>query len=69
MKLKNDLPVLMAKNGYKTLKQLAQDTKITYFRLRQFANQQNQTIDYEIVEKLCSHFNCDIVDLFHLDKQ
>ncbi|CAM3733948.1 helix-turn-helix domain-containing protein [Mesobacillus zeae] len=71
MPIRNNLRVLLAKDGFRSLLELSKQRSMKefkYARLLRFANQQQNKLDGELIEALCKELNCDLKDMLYLEK-
>lgn len=61
--IKNKLHMLMAERRVKSVRVLADETKLGLPTLYRIYNGENERIDYNTLNVLCKHFNCSLSDL------
>lgn len=66
MRMKNNLRILMAKHGVKSIAELSRKTGLCYNTLRNFYHQKYEVFNEKVVTKLCEFFGCKIEDLLEL---
>jgi putative transcriptional regulator len=59
---------LMWKNRIASINQLSKDTKISRSTLSSLDNNTFAGVNFDTVERLCHHFECEITDLFTIQK-
>jgi putative transcriptional regulator len=67
--LKNNLRLLMAKNGIRTMVELEEKSGVSRQVLDRLDKDKSKRLDFETVVKLCKLFNCDVGELLYLDKE
>ena len=67
-KLKNNLKSLLAEKG-ETLKTLSESTGLDVNSLSRIANYKANSIKFEYIEKICSFLDCELTDIFDLEKK
>lgn len=68
MVVKHNLRLLMAKNKIKSISQLSRMTGINQVTLYNLDNGVHKKIDPDITAALCETFDCEIGDLYYLEK-
>jgi putative transcriptional regulator len=73
MKLRTNLQILLAEKGQRerrriSLRQLAQETNISYRTVLLASKDELREIPVDVVEKLCGYFGCEPGALFYLDR-
>lgn len=66
--LKNNLRILMAKHGIRSMVELERLSGVSRQVLDRLDKDKSKRLDFETVVKLCDLFNCTPGDLFYLDK-
>jgi DNA-binding Xre family transcriptional regulator len=69
MKVRHNLPVLMAKRKIKSVKELSRISGIEYPTLYNFYVYIHKKLDPEIIATLCMVLHCRIGDLLYLDSE
>ncbi|MCP1355054.1 helix-turn-helix domain-containing protein [Aneurinibacillus migulanus] len=69
MKVRHNLPVLMAKRKIKSIAHLSRMTRVDRTTLYNFNNYIHKKIDPELTVILCQTLKCDIGDLFYLSEE
>lgn len=69
MKLSNNIRVLIAQKGYKSLQEFSNKNNLSYYMVRKLANDESNYIDKQLLLDLCTAFDCNINDLFQLEKE
>lgn len=69
LKVRHNLPVLMAKRGIKSIKELSRITKVDYATLYNFNTYIHKKLDPNLIVILCDTLKCDISDLLYLEKE
>lgn len=69
MELKNNLRLLMAKNGIRTMVELEEKSGVSRQVLDRFEKNKSKRLDYETIVKLCNFFDCEVGDLLYVDKE
>jgi DNA-binding Xre family transcriptional regulator len=69
MKLRHNLPVLMAKRNIKSIKQLSEMARVDKSTLYNFNNYVHKKIDPDLTVILCQTLKCDIGDLYYLEEE
>lgn len=72
MPIRNNLKVLMAKNGIDSIKELQRQKHMKQFHyatIRHFSIGLHQRIDSDLIEAICKQLNCDIQDLLYIEKK
>lgn len=64
--VRHNLPLLMAKNRIKSIKELSRITEIEYATLYNFNTYVHKKLDPELIVKLCELFRCNIGDLLYV---
>jgi putative transcriptional regulator len=64
--LKNNLRILMAQNGIRTMVELEEKSGVSRQVLDRLDKDKSKRLDFETVVKLCTLFNCDVGDLFYV---
>ncbi len=65
--LKNNLRLLMAKNGIRTMVELEEKSGVSRQVLDRLDKNKSKRLDFETVVKLCKLFDCEVGDLFYLE--
>ena len=68
MELKNNLRLLMAKNGIRTMVELEEKSGVSRQVLDRLDKGKSKRLDFETVEKLCRLFDCEVGDLLYIEK-
>jgi putative transcriptional regulator len=68
MKVRHNLPLLMAKKRIKSIKELSRITGIEYATLINFNTYVHKKLDPELLTKLCELFGCQLGDLLYLEE-
>jgi putative transcriptional regulator len=67
--LKNNLRILMAKNGVRTMVELEEKSGVSRQVLDRFEKDKSKRLDFETVVKLCDFFECSVGDLLYLEEE
>ena len=67
--LKNNLRILMAKNGIRTMVELEEKSGVSRQVLDRLDKNKSKRLDFETVVKLCKLFDVDVGDLLYLDEE
>jgi DNA-binding Xre family transcriptional regulator len=68
MELRNNIKVLIIQQGYGSVQEFARKHDLSYYMVRKLANNEANGIDIELLVGLCRAFNCNVGDLFYVDK-
>ena len=68
MPIRNNLHVLMAQRGIKSISEMSRRTGFHYATVRHFSLGMHQRIDSELVSALCRELDCDLQDLLYIEK-
>lgn len=66
MKVKHNLPLLMAKNQIKSIKELSRVTGVEYATLYNFSSYVHKKLDPDLIVILCELFRCEVGDLLYV---
>lgn len=66
MIVKHKLPLLMAKNEIKSIKELSRITGIEYATLYNFSSYVHKKLDPDLIATLCELFSCEVGDLLYI---
>lgn len=66
--IESSLSVLMAKNGYRTIKRVSAETGISRTTLTTLYYNKGKGIDFSTLEKLCRLFRCDVGDILYIKR-
>ena len=69
MELKNNLRILMAKHGIRTMVELEEKSGVSRQVLDRLEKGKSKRLDFDTVVKLCNLFNCEVGDLLYVDKK
>lgn len=69
MELKNNLRILMAQHGIRTMVELEEKSGVSRQVLDRLEKGKSKRLDFETVVKLCNLFNCEVGDLLYVDKK
>jgi putative transcriptional regulator len=69
MKVKHNLPLLMAKNQIKSIKELSRVTEIEYATLYNFSSYVHKKLDPDLIATLCELFRCEVGDLLYIKEK
>jgi putative transcriptional regulator len=69
MRVRNNLRILMAKKGVKSVSQLSRETGLCYETLLNFYHHKYEVFNNKVVSTLCEFFDCSVGDLLELDKK
>jgi putative transcriptional regulator len=69
MKVKHNLPLLMAKNQIKSIKELSRVTEIEYATLYNFSSYVHKKLDPDLIATLCELFGCEVGDLLYIKEK
>ena len=67
--LKNNLRILMAQKGVRTMVELEEKTGVSRQVLDRLDKGKSKRLDFETVVKLCTFFDCTPGDLLYLDEK
>jgi len=67
--LKNNLRLLMAKNGIRSMVELESKSGVSRQVLDRLDKNKTKRLDFETVVKLCTLFDCEPGDLLYIDKE
>jgi putative transcriptional regulator len=67
--LKNNLRILMAKSGIRTMVELEEKSGVSRQVLDRLDKGKSKRLDFETVVKLCKLFDVDVGDLLYLDEE
>ncbi|WNS74267.1 helix-turn-helix transcriptional regulator [Bacillus sp. DTU_2020_1000418_1_SI_GHA_SEK_038] len=67
--LKNNLRLLMAKKGVRTMVELEEKSGVSRQVLDRFEKDKSKRLDFETVVKLCQFFECEVGELLYIDEQ
>lgn len=65
--LKNNLRLLMAQNGIRTMVELEEKSGVSRQVLDRLDKDKSKRLDFETVVKLCQLFDCEPGDLFYIE--
>jgi putative transcriptional regulator len=65
--LKNNLRLLMAKKGIRTMVELEEKSGVSRQVLDRFEKNKSKRLDFETITKLCEFFECEVGDLLYLE--
>lgn len=65
--ISKNLPIFMAQKFIK-LSQLSKDTGISRSTLTKIYYSKSEMISFDVLDKLCKYFNCEITDILELKK-
>ncbi|WP_373894427.1 helix-turn-helix domain-containing protein [Virgibacillus sp. CBA3643] len=68
MELHNNIKILIIQQGYKSVQEFAKKNGISYYMVRKLANNEANGIDINLLVDLCRAFNCEIGDIFFINK-
>lgn len=68
MTVGNNIKVQIVQHGYRSLQEFAKENDLSYYMIRKLANNESNSIDIELLVKLCEAFDCDVGDLFYIKK-
>lgn len=69
VELKNNLRILMAKNGIRTMVELEEKSGVSRQVLDRLDKNKSKRLDFETVVKLCKLFDVDVGELLYLDEE
>ncbi|MFD2658573.1 helix-turn-helix domain-containing protein [Gracilibacillus thailandensis] len=69
MILENNIKIQIIQKGYKSVKDFTDKTGLSYYMVRKLANNEANSIDIELLVKLCRTLDCEIGDLFYIREQ
>ena len=69
MELKNNLRILMAQHGIRTMVELEEKSGVSRQVLDRLEKGKSKRLDFDTVVKLCNLFNCEVGDLLYVDKK
>lgn len=67
--LKNNLRILMAKKGVRTMVDLEAKAGVSRQVLDRFEKDKSKRLDFDTIVKLCSFFECEVGDLLFLEEE
>jgi putative transcriptional regulator len=67
--LKNNLRILMAKHGIRSMVELEKKSGVSRQVLDRLDKDKSKRLDFETVVKLCDLFNCTPGDLLYLEEE
>ena len=67
--LKNNLRLLMAQHGIRSMVELEEKSGVSRQVLDRLDKGKSKRLDFETVVKLCTLFDCDPGDLLYIDEQ
>lgn len=67
--LRNNLRILMAKNGIRTMVELEEKTGVSRQVLDRLDKGKSKRLDFDTVVKLCSFFECNVGELLYIDSE
>lgn len=69
MELKNNLRILMAQHGIRTMVELEERSGVSRQVLDRLEKGKSKRLDFDTVVKLCNLFDCEVGDLLYVDKK
>lgn len=69
MELKNNLRILMAQHGIRSMVELEAKSGVSRQVLDRLEKGKSKRLDFDTVVKLCNLFNCEVGDLLYVDKK
>ena len=69
MELKNNLRILMAQHGIRTMVELEEKSGVSRQVLDRLEKGKSKRLDFDTVVKLCNLFNCEVGDLLYVGKK
>lgn len=67
--VRHNLPLLMAKNKIKSIKELSRITGYEYATLYRFSSYIHKKMDADLIADLCELFGCNVGDLLYLEEE
>ncbi len=67
--LKNNLRLLMAKKGIRTMVELEEKSGVSRQVLDRFEKEKSKRLDFDTIVKLCLFFECEVGDLLYLEDE
>lgn len=67
--LKNNLRLLMAQNGIRSMVELERKSGVSRQVLDRLEKDKSKRLDFETVVKLCDLFDCEPGDLLYIDEE
>jgi putative transcriptional regulator len=67
--LKNNLRLLMAKKGIRTMVELEEKSGVSRQVLDRLDKNKSKRLDFETIVKLCEFFECEVGDLLYLERE
>lgn len=67
--LKNNLRILMAKQGIRTMVELEEKSGVSRQVLDRLDKGKSKRLDFDTVIKLCTLFNCDVGELLYVEEE
>jgi putative transcriptional regulator len=67
--LKNNLRLLMAQNGIRTMVELEERSGVSRQVLDRLDKNKSKRLDFETVTKLCVLFDCEVGDLLYVEEE
>lgn len=68
MELRNNIKILIIQQGYNSVQEFAKENNLSYYMVRKLANNEANGIDVKLLVDLCKAFNCNVGDLFYVNK-
>jgi putative transcriptional regulator len=62
------LHILMGEKKIRSIRQLAEESKVTRLSLTRLYNGDAKGIEFDTLSKLCAYFQCDVGDLLHYEE-
>lgn len=69
LELKNNLRLLMAKKGVRTMVELEEKSGVSRQVLDRFDKDKSKRLDFDTIVKLCKFFDCEVGDLLYLEEK
>jgi len=69
MKLKNNLKLLVIKNGYNSIRDFSERNNLSYVSVLKLSKSESKTIEIKMLMNLCELLNCTIDDLLEIEGQ
>lgn len=69
MELRNNLRILMAKKGVRTMVELEERSGVSRQVLDRLDKNKSKRLDFDTIVKLCKFFECEVGDLLYLEEK
>lgn len=68
MKLKNNIKLMIIQRGYNSVQEFSKENDLSYYMVRKLSKNETNSIDIKLLVKLCKAFNCEVGDLFYIER-